>query len=279
MPPLGAAEDPFDTVRSQVASLLARAEAQQTKWGEARRRKPVRHDECKLLLAELLSSVEAIEADLGDLEEVLAVVEADRSRFPHLDDAEVTSRQHFVRSSRRSLLSIREELATHAPKSCARATGAASSSSSKRAAAPYEKQGLLAGDAGGGASGGASSRSHARGAADVEMAPVHDPNAAYVESGLALQQAQLKLQEDTLDDLSVAVRRIKSLGSEMNEELRAQKTMLDNLEGGIQTASEAMSSLKGKMKEMAKSKDRGKFCAILVLSAILFGLLFLVLYT
>ena len=65
----------------------------------------------------------------------------------------------------------------------------------------------------------------------------------------------------------------------MNEELRAQKTMLDNLEGGIQTASEAMSSLKGKMKEMAKSKDRGKFCAIIVLTLALWGLTCLVLYT
>ena len=274
--------DPFDTVRSQVAQTLARAETQQTKWGEARRRKPVRHDECKLLLAELLTSVEDVEADLGDLEEVLAVIERDRSRFPHLDDAEVASRQQFVRSSRRAVLSIRDDLSTHAPKSC---SGSASKSV-KKGASPYEKQGLLAGDAGGmcspagaGGGGGSSSSAAKAAAADREMTPAHDHNADYLESGLALQQAQFKLQEDTLEDLGVAVRRIKSLGTEMNEELRAQKSMLDNLEGGIEKAGEAMTSLKAKMKEMAKSKDRGKWCAILVLSGLLFGLLCLVLYT
>lgn len=44
-------------------------------------------------------------------------------------------------------------------------------------------------------------------------------------------------------------------------------------------AADAMHTLKAKMKEMAKSKDRGKFCAICVLSIALFGLTSLVLYT
>ena len=38
-------EDPFNQVRKQVISTLANCERQHTKWGEARRRKPVRHDE------------------------------------------------------------------------------------------------------------------------------------------------------------------------------------------------------------------------------------------
>ena len=94
-------EDPFDTVRSQASKALAVAEARHAKWGEERRRKPVRHDECKLLLSELLSSLEAAEADLDDLEEVIGVVKASRSRFPQLDDAELASRENFVRSSKR----------------------------------------------------------------------------------------------------------------------------------------------------------------------------------
>ena len=40
------ADDPFNQVRTQVVSMLKTAERQHTKWGEARRRKPVRHDEC-----------------------------------------------------------------------------------------------------------------------------------------------------------------------------------------------------------------------------------------
>ena len=39
-------EDPFFAVRGQVTKTLQTAERQHAKWGEERRRKPVRHDEC-----------------------------------------------------------------------------------------------------------------------------------------------------------------------------------------------------------------------------------------
>ena len=69
------------------------------------------------------------------------------------------------------------------------------------------------------------------------------------------------------------------MGHEMNDELREQKSMLRNLEEHVDGAADAMHQLKAKMKEMAKSKDRGKFCAICVLSLVLFALTSLVLYT
>ena len=105
-----------------------------------------RRSRCKLLLAELLSSLEAVEADLGDLEEVLGVVEAQRARFPHLDDAEIASRRAFVLASRRSTLSVREDLATHAPKSVRVAGGAPGA---RRKAGTPEREGLLANEGGG----------------------------------------------------------------------------------------------------------------------------------
>eukprot|EP00966_Prymnesium_polylepis_P201313 4664758-Prymnesium_polylepis.1 len=52
-------------------------------------------------------------------------------------------------------------------------------------------------------------------------------------------------------------------------QLEAQKTMLSTLEEQVEGAGAMMGRLKGKMAEMAKSSDRGKFCAILVLSVIL----------
>ena len=295
-------EDPFDTVRSQVSKTISSAERQHTKWGEARRRKPIRHDECKLLLAELLSSLEAVEADLGDLEEVLSVVEASRSRFPHLDDAEVASRQNFVRSSQRIALSIREDVATHAPKS-ARVTGSGNRGRGE------ERQGLLSsadgsltppssrgtgaggcvgsgsssstGGAGGngGNGGNGSAPAGARAARESELDAVADHNAGLMEMGQAQQQAQLHLQDETLEQLGSAVRRIKDMGMEMNDELSTQKRMLNELESATDAASEAMRSMKDKMKKMASSKDRGKFCAIIVLTVALWGLTCLVLYT
>ena len=94
-----------------------------------------------------------------------------------------------------------------------------------------------------------------------------------------MQMAAHEEQEVVLDGLSQAVGRIKSIGLEMNDEIKSQKYMLDDLEAQVDHASDAMTTLKAKMKAMSKSKDRGKFCAICVLSMMLFGLTSLVLYT
>ncbi|KAL1498869.1 hypothetical protein AB1Y20_013393 [Prymnesium parvum] len=76
-------------------------------------------------------------------------------------------------------------------------------------------------------------------------------------------------QNELLDGLSLVVGRLKEQGQQMNQELESQKTMLNTLEDQVEGAGAAMAKLKGKMTEMAKSKDRGKFCAILGLSLLL----------
>ena len=277
-------QDPFDTVRAQVTTTLAAAERQHIKWGEARRRKPVRHDECKLLLTELLSSLDALDMDLGDLEhvrgsrgcgslicvadmvpsvvvaQVLTVIEAKRSNFPHLTDAEVASRQTFVRSSRRKTLSIREDVSTHVP------TAARGSSSSRARSSTPERQGLLA-----------ESSRPAGASPPAGLTPVVEPQAPRegrigsaidVELGghMAMQQTQLAQQDEALDQLHGAVGRLRSLGQEMNDEISTQNRMIAELGTQVDAAADAMNSLKGKMKAMATSKDRGKYCMILALS-------------
>lgn len=219
---------------------------------------------------------------------MLNVIEGNRTRFPHLDDAEVASRKTFVLTSRRKTLSMREDLSTHAPKS--------GRSPSKRAGRE-ERQGLLANEGGGGGgtpagggsaaaaspasagSGGGGTREMAAARDDAAAAAQHGSNASYLDSGLQMQSQQMEEQEEVLGSLSQAVGRIKSIGLEMNDELSTQRRMLDDLEGQVDHASDAMSTLKAKMKVMSQSKDRGKYCAICVLSVLLFGLTSLVLST
>jgi len=87
----------------------------------------------------------------------------------------------------------------------------------------------------------------------------------------AMQQSQLEQQDETLDALHGAVGRLKSIGREMNEEITSQQRMLNELGENLDNASNAMASLKDKMKQMmaASKKERGKFCAIIVLSGLL----------
>ena len=62
----------------------------------------------------------------------------------------------------------------------------------------------------------------------------------------------------------------------MNDEISTQNRMIAELGTQVDAAADAMNSLKGKMKAMATSKDRGKYCMILALSALLILLTMLV---
>ena len=91
------------------------------------------------------------------------------------------------------------------------------------------------------------------------------------------QQLQLEEQEEVLDDLHGAVRRLKSMGSQMNEELTTQNRMIGALEEQMDHVSGTMGMLRSKMAQMARSEDRGKYCAILLLTLLLVVLTSLVL--
>ena len=55
----------------------------------------------------------------------------------------------------------------------------------------------------------------------------------------------------------------------MNEELRHQDRMLGGLQDQMEHVSSTMGMLKTKMSQMARSSDRGKYCAILWLTVLL----------
>jgi len=232
----------------------------------------VRHDECKLLLAELLTALEGIEADLGDMDAAVTMVERNRARFATLDDTEVTSRRTFVRSSMRLAHSIREDVSAHAP------TKRAGSSPAGRGSAASEREGLLRAEASTPQSSGSGVISAGGAAREESQHKTAAMNAAF-DHQMQMQHTQLQEQDEVLDGLHSAVGRLKNMGVEMNDEITMQNRMLRDLESQVDTASGAMDSLKTKMKALAGRKDKGKLCTILVLSGVLFGLTFLVIYT
>ena len=98
------------------------------------------------------------------------------------------------------------------------------------------------------------------------MAVFHEPNGSQYGSAGDGDDQEADNEEDPPRD-----------EDEPTEAMLLERNKL--LEEQVDGASEAMSTLKAKMKQMAASKDRGKFCAICVLSIALFGLTALVLYT
>lgn len=262
-----AASDPYYSAKTDVTRALAACEDQHMLFGAQRRRKrtPVSADEVLRLYRALTASLEAVEADLFDVEASVKMVETNRGRFRALDDAEVASRRAFVRNSRRSTQSIRTDLTSHHPASCGTA------SPSGVASAPNERVGLLAPSPASPLRDGTPRRDSARGAADSALVDCHQVQ----------QLQQVEQQEETLTVLGEAVGRLKNLGGAMNDELGAHNIMMRDIDSQIDAASGSMGVLKAKMAEMAESKgkDRGKLLTILILSGVLFAISSIVLYT
>ena len=69
--------------------------------------------------------------------------------------------------------------------------------------------------------------------------------------------------------LSSAITRLGNMGKTINEELKSQGRLLDAFTEDVDDTSGRMRQAMGVMNKMLKSKDRGKFCAILVLTLVL----------
>ena len=205
-----------------------------------------------------------MEQDLDDLTGTIAAVAANPARFK-ISDAEIERRRTFVRSSRQVVASSKAELEWGGGSGGVQSPPAASGGA--RGARSAEREGLLGVLAEREAQGRRRRRAAARAAAATD--------AALAQHGQQQQQV-LRQQDESLDSLQSAVGRLKQMGQTIGDELETQNHMLDGMEGQVDAAANAMSTLKAKMKQLANNKEGGKLCAIAALSATLFVLMYLV---
>ena len=86
----------------------------------------------------------------------------------------------------------------------------------------------------------------------------------------------METQDQELGVLGGALGRLGVMGKAMNDELRAQDREHDAFNEEVEQAGSKMSMATDAMKKMMKRKDRGKLCAILVLSIVLILLMYAV---
>ena len=266
--------DPWHEVKNDIGTILG--EVQRLHAAARGLSGPAAHPH----LQKLESCLTAADLDLEALEETISIVEAQRTRFP-IAGSELESRRAFVRSTAASILLSRREVAS--------LRGAAGASSSAASIAPAhehglesESEGLLSGAAKPGnakASAAAAKAQAAQAAKARRQQAVEAANDHTVSHLGQQQQMELEAQDDVLDDLHGAVSRVKSMAGQMNDELASQNRMINTLEEQMDHVSSTMGVLKSKMKQMASSKDRGKYCAIMWLSLLLVILIMLAVET
>ena len=90
----------------------------------------------------------------------------------------------------------------------------------------------------------------------------------------------LKEQDQELDQLGDAVKRVKALGGVMRDELAEQAVMLEELEEDVDKADAGMQSMQKKLKGLldeAKNSDKAMYsiigCLLLILAFLTFSVL------
>jgi hypothetical protein len=86
-------------------------------------------------------------------------------------------------------------------------------------------------------------------------------------------------QDQSLDDLAVAVHRIGSMGKEMHEELQQHSVLLDDIESTMDNTSSRMQSIHRKLDDFIAQTSKGQLCTIVCLFFLFILLTFLVIAT
>lgn len=109
-------------------------------------------------------------------------------------------------------------------------------------------------------------------------------NAAEMETTEMIVNSQARAsllmqhQDETLDELDVAVTRVGDLAVAIGDEVNQQNKMLDEMTSDLENAEEELGIVMGKLAKFLKTKDTWQLGTILTLTAITFVLFFLVLY-
>ena len=240
--------DPYEVVQEDARRQLMDINAQLSHYDDDPRTK-----------SQLLSAVGELEADLRDMQATVDIAARDPSKF-NLTPAELDRRRAFVAETTAEVKEARKML-EGSPKLGQRAARSAAKEASDR-------RGLF-GDSGSSSS----SASHSRQDHASQMSE------QAIEQQSMVQQQVIEQQDEELGVLSSAITRLGNMGKTINEELKSQGRLLDAFTEDVDDTSGRMRQAMGVMNKMLKSKDRGKFCAILVLTLVLGVLMYIVFAT
>lgn len=226
---------------------------------------------------QLKHSIKISESTLRDLETTIRVVDKSRHKFPHISDVELNERKQFVEMTKDTLVDTKLRM---------------QSEDVKRKIMEDERALTLR--RGGGGSGGGNSSSSGGNQNNTNTYYRDDSiptttsnsntshNSSDHDDPLLLRSetlSMMKQQDETLDDLDLAVTRVSYIADTIHEELENQNVMLDNLGEDLSHAEEQMGVVMGKLGKLLKTKSKCQIGLILILSAIVLVLFFLVLYT
>ena len=87
----------------------------------------------------------------------------------------------------------------------------------------------------------------------------------------------MREQDDTIGQLHKTVERVQGMAVRVNEEITSQNRLLSDIDEDVERTDVRLKSLHNRLRNLANDSDRGKYCLIVVLLAVLGILVLLVL--
>ena len=91
------------------------------------------------------------------------------------------------------------------------------------------------------------------------------------------QRLLVRDQDSTLRHLSSSVDRVQGIAIRVNEEIRDQNRMLDDIDDELDKTAGRLAGMHAQLRRIANDKDRGKYCVIFCLLVLLVVLISMVL--
>lgn len=210
----------------------------------------VNAQELKDAKKQLKRSIKNAESTLKDVHMAVQLIENDRERFSHIDDTELYERRTLVQTSRDRMIRAKDDIQSKAVKAKLLADERAKA---LRRAATSDNLGART---------------------DAER-----DNTDFIVDSQARASLLMQHQEDTLDELDVAVSRVGVMAESIHEEIGHQNKMLGEMEEDLADAEEQLGLVMGKLAKFLKTKDKWQLGTIVGLFLTMIVLLFLVMYT
>lgn len=211
---------------------------------------------------QLKRHIKHAESSLSDLETTVRVVEKQREKFPHINNVEIMERRGFVDDSKSRIAAAKGSMQSDEVKQKLVRDERALTERRKRGGSSAMANGTK------------QQQEYTNVAQDLESGNNGNIDPARSETMLMMQQ-----QDDTLDDLDMAVTRVGYMAETIHEEIDTQNVMLKNLEDDLADAEEQLGVVMGKLAKLLKTKSKCQIGLIVMLSLIVLVLFFLVIYT
>ncbi|TMW63717.1 hypothetical protein Poli38472_002658 [Pythium oligandrum] len=246
---VAASGDPYYVFKDELESKVSSVHQKYVKWKSVFDAKDsVTMKELPALTTQITTAIASAEKSVKFLEQTIVMVEANRAKFEHIDNAEIASRKAFVSSTRMEILAVSSEV---------------TSEEAKARIMKVEQKALK----------------------PLAPAPSSDPsryenhNARFLAEETARQNDIMRDQDKNIDTLHKTVGRLNDVAVTINDEVKTQNGMLKDLSDEVDTAQEQMNFVMDKMSKLLKTKDKCQLGLIVFLSFVLAVMLFLVIYT